>query len=191
MTKPLPSLSWKERWGLQARRPPPRAGQGRQGARCGIPNWSRSFLPTPRCPRGAARARLGRPLRPGPAKRLQSGAGQGTAGAAGRQHSRAARPGARRVRALSHHMTLCPCSALARRVAAVSSVPKASEADGRLGPLSGLEHFETQGVPGAAAGVRSTRKVLSLYLLAIAHGWSGAQGQMAAPRAARATSGRW
>ena len=113
---------------------------------------------------------------------------------------RVARPGARRGRALSHHMTLCPRSALARRVAAVSSVPKASSDEAVLGHhLVGLTISGRRACQERLPGVLSTRKVLSLCLLAIAyswsgaliaHSWSGALGPRAAPMAANGSNER-
>jgi len=173
----------KRQWRLRGTAARRGAGQGRQGARCGTPNRSGSFLPTPRCPRGAARARLGRPRRPGRAKCLQPAAHMARQAARG---GRAARPGARRGRALSHHMTLCPRRALARRRA--RCVLRGQPFVSVLGNLVDLNVSGRRARQEPLTGLQNTRKVLSLCPLTMAYSWSGALGPRVVPRAAHAVN---
>ena len=96
--------------------------------------------------------------------------------------ARAARPGARRGRALSHHMTLCPRRALARRRA--RCVLRGQPFVSVLGNLVDLNVSGRRARQEPLTGLQNTRKVLSLCPLTMAYSWSGALGPRVVPRAA-------
>jgi len=149
------------------------AGRSRAAGAHRTPNRSRFFLPTPRCPRGAARACLGRPLRPGPAKRLALTGHGRRRGAAGRRARRVPWPHT----VTSYDSVPVQCPGAARRGCF-------ERTQGLLGHFVDLNISGRRAYQERLPGVLSTRKGLSLCLLAIAHSWSGAPRPNAAPRAA-------